>query len=215
MVALTNNNTTAAPTTRRHAIPLDTSALGLLRLAQAGDRDAFADIYRAHLSLVRRYLTVRLRPFDPGAVDDLVQDTFCAALADLDHADEDVRGWLLRLAAKMVVQHRWSTRRYLRAALTIGEQQRRNADNPAAPAIPPPGWRAVVQALADLQPDERLTVQLRILEAHPRTAAAAVMNCSVHAVSRRQRRALRRLAERLGTSLSPAALAQTYPTATA
>ena len=97
----------------------------------------------------------------------------------------------------MCTRHSWSRRRYLRSALTVGEHQR--TLQAAAPPPEPGGasWRLVAQALAGLHPDERLTLQLRFLDAQPREAAARLMDCSVWTVSDRQRRALRRLADRL------------------
>jgi RNA polymerase sigma-70 factor (ECF subfamily) len=180
-------------------------AVALLRMAQAGDRDAFAEIYRWNVQVVRRYVAVRLRDRDRDAVEDLVQDTFCAALDELDRAHDDVRGWLLQLAAKMVTRYGWSRRRYLRSALTVGEQQRILQSAVGAPAPAAAVWWLIAQALAELRPDERLTLQLRLLDAQPREAAARLMNCSVWTVSHRQRRALRRLADRLVTGPDTAA----------
>src|SRR6266540_646061 len=99
--------------------------------------------------------------------------------------------------AGSLVRSTRSRRRYLRSALTVGEHQR--TLQAAAPPPQPGGasWRLVAQALAGLHPDERLTLQLRFLDAQPREAAARLMDCSVWTVSDRQRRALRRLADRL------------------
>ena len=182
---------------RRPRGQISPEAVALLRMAQAGDRDAFAQIYRSYASNVRAYVATRMRERDRDAVDDLVQDTFCAALDELDRAHDDVCGWLVQLAAKMCTRHSWSRRRYLRSALTVGEHQR--TLQAAAPPPEPGGasWRLVAQALAGLHPDERLTLQLRFLDAQPREAAARLMDCSVWTVSDRQRRALRRLADRL------------------
>jgi RNA polymerase sigma-70 factor (ECF subfamily) len=185
----------AAPRTpgrraRRGGIPAETTTL--LHRAQAGDRDAFAELYRAYVGNVRRYLTARMHDHDRDAVPDLVQDTFCAALHELDRAPEDVPGWLIQLAARMCTRHAWSQRRYLRAALTIGERQRHHNTAPA-PATPP----QVALALAELDPDERRTLQLRFLDGQPRHATARLMDCSPWAVTQTQNRALRRLAARL------------------
>jgi RNA polymerase sigma-70 factor, ECF subfamily len=189
----------AAPgTTRRPARRGETTAEAviLLRKAQAGDRDAFGDIYRAYSGAVRRYVTARMGRRDRDAVPDLVQDTFCAALHELHRAHDDVPGWLIQLAARMCTRHSWSRRRYLRAALTIGEQQRRHAAAPVpAPAATTP--RLVAQALAELDPDERRTLQLRFLDGQPRQVTARLMDCSQWTVGQTQRRALRRLAARL------------------
>jgi RNA polymerase sigma-70 factor (ECF subfamily) len=182
---------------RRRAISAE--AVVLLRMAQAGDRDAFAHLYRAYVGNVRGYITVRMRERDRDAVPDLVQDTFCAALDELDHAHDDVRGWLIQLAAKMCTRYSWAARRYLRAALTTGELQRSAAASnpPAAPTAATA--QLIAQALAELEPDERRTVQLRFLDGCPREETARLMGCSPWTVRRRQARALHRLASRLAT----------------
>jgi RNA polymerase sigma-70 factor, ECF subfamily len=172
-------------------------AVTLLRRAQAGDRDAFAELYRAYAGNVRRYVAARLGARDRDAVPDLVQDTFCAALRELDRAHDDVPGWLIQLAAKMCTRHSWSQRRYLRAALTIGEQQRRRSAAAPEPAPVAASPRVIAQALAELDPDERRALQLRFLDGQPRQATARLMGCSLWALRQTQKRALRQLAARL------------------
>ena len=95
---------------RRPRGQISPEAVALLRMAQAGDRDAFAQIYRSYASNVRAYVATRMRERDRDAVDDLVQDTFCAALDELDRAHDDVCGWLIQLAAKMCTRHSWILR---------------------------------------------------------------------------------------------------------
>jgi len=88
-------------------------------MAQAGDRDAFAEIYRAYADTVRRYVAARLGAHHRDATPDLVQDTFCAALVELDRAHDDVRGWLVQLAAKMCTRYA----RILRTRMIIDDQE--------------------------------------------------------------------------------------------
>jgi len=170
----------------------------LLRMAKTGDRDAFAELYRAFVDNVRRYVAARMRHRDPDAVADLVQDTFTTALAELDRAHDDVEGWFIQLAAKMCTRHSWGQRRYLRTALTLGEQERRRDE-----LVPTDGsrhTRLIAQALAELDPAARLTVQLRFLDGHPRRTTAQIMACSEWTVRQAQHRALQQLAARLSAT---------------
>lgn len=180
---------TAAP--RR---PINTEAVLLLRLAQAGDRDAFGQLYTSYAAPVRRYIAARTA--DRDAVADLLQDTFVAALENLDRAHDDVHGWLLQMAAKMCVRHAWSQRRYLRAVLSTGEHHRSLAAT-TAPHGAAADRRVIAEALAGLDSSERLTVQLRFLDGHSTETTARIMGCSVHTVRRLQSRALRHLTARL------------------
>lgn len=183
-----------SPTPRR---PARTEAIALLRRAQAGDTDAFGHLYAAYAANVRRYVTARMRDRDRDAVPDLVQDTFCVALQELHRAHDDVEGWLIQLAARMCTRYRWGQRRYFRAALAIGEQ-RSHATSADEPPLHPASRALLVQALADLDPRERLTLQLRFLDGQHQATTARIMGCSLWTVKQRQRRALRRLATRLG-----------------
>jgi RNA polymerase sigma-70 factor (ECF subfamily) len=176
--------------------PVDAEAVALLRQAQAGDREAFAQLYADHVAGVRRYVAVRLRDGDHDAVPDLVQDTFAAALEELHRAHDDVQGWFIQLAAKMCTRHGWRQRSYLRSVLTVGERQRSQAATVPVPA-PQATRQRIAQALAGLDPQERRTVQLRFLDGHGQETTARIMACSRRVVRRRQQRALQHLAIRL------------------
>lgn len=180
---------TAAPRRR----PINADAVLLLRLAQAGDRDAFGHLYTCYAAPVRRYIAARTA--DRDAVADLLHDTFVNALENLDRAHDDVHGWFLQLAAKMCVRHAWARRRHLRAVLSTGELHRRMAAT--APQGAPVDRRVITGALAGLDPAERLTVQLRFLDGHGQQTTAQIMGCSRYTVRRLQDRALRHLAARL------------------
>jgi RNA polymerase sigma-70 factor (ECF subfamily) len=166
----------------------DPQSVALLRQAQTGDRDAFGTLYQLHVDTVRRYVAARMRDRDRDAVPDLVQDTFAAALEELDAAHHDVVGWMIGLAAKVCTRHGWRQRSHLRAVLTLGEHQRSLAAT--APEVPHLGRQLVAQALAGLDPQQRLTVQLRFLDGQPQQTTADIMDCSRWTVRRREQQAL-------------------------
>jgi RNA polymerase sigma-70 factor (ECF subfamily) len=189
------HTTRPSPATARR--PVDPHAVTLLRQAQAGDREAFGQLYATHVARVHRYVAARMRDHDRDAVPDLVQDTFTAALEELHRAHEDVQGWFIQLAAKMCTRHGWQQRSYLRSVLTVAEQQRSRAATVPAPAPHQATRQRIAQALAALNPQERRTVQLRYLDGHPQQTTAQIMACSRWAVRRRQQRALQHLAAQL------------------
>lgn len=199
-------HTTSRPAASTAPRPVRAEAVALLRMAQAGNKEAFGQIYASYAINVRRYVAARMRDRDRDAVPDLVQDTFTAALEELDRAHDDVEGWLIQLAAKMCTRHSWGQRRYLRGALTTGEQQRSRATADPDPAPDPASRALIAQALAELDPRERLTLQLRFLDGQRHETTARIMGCSLWTVKQRQRRALRQLAVRLGAD--PDALAR-------
>ncbi|ROO52749.1 DNA-directed RNA polymerase specialized sigma24 family protein [Micromonospora sp. Llam0] len=163
-------------------------AVALLHRAQAGDIDAFAALYDGYRDLLRRYVGVRVR--DQHAVDDLVHDTFTDALASLTTADDDVVGWLLRLAGRACTRHSWGMRRYRRAAHELHQAP------PATPVTRSDTPRmvlvAALLAAAPLTLAQRQAVELR-LAGHPRDVAATEMGRSRDAVRGLERRAIRRI----------------------
>jgi RNA polymerase sigma-70 factor (ECF subfamily) len=174
----------------------DAGGADLLHRAQRGDRVAFEHLYRRYVGNVQRYVIVRMRDWDRDAVPDLVQDTFCIALAELHRADPDVLGWLIGLAAKACTRHEWALRRYLRAALTVGEA----AERAATSSQPAPGNPAGVSgrvpfahALARLAPAQRRAIQLRYLDGLARAMTAQLMGTTPDTVRTLERRALRQL----------------------
>jgi RNA polymerase sigma-70 factor (ECF subfamily) len=170
----------------------------LVDRTRAGDRAAFAELYQLTLDAVTRYVAVRMRDRDRDAVGDLVHDAYCFALAEPTLIGDDPIGSMLRLAARAVTRHRWSHRRYLRAALTVGEDQQSGPTPDLLGSAPPTVSESVtrmtfVHALARLTPDQRQAVQLRHLDGYPRDAAAKVMGRSENAVRHLERAARRRL----------------------
>jgi RNA polymerase sigma-70 factor (ECF subfamily) len=182
----------AVPSHRRRP-DVSPQVLALLDRAQHGDRDAFAQLYLTFREPVTRYVAVRLRGRDRDAIPDLVQETFTGALADLNTALLDVRGWFIWHAAKACNQHDWSRRRYVRAAYAVCDDE----PAPAAPAaLGAParlGRITFTHTMASLTAAQRHAIQLRYLDGYPRDAAARLMDRSTEAVRDLERCGLRHL----------------------
>jgi RNA polymerase sigma-70 factor (ECF subfamily) len=195
---------TASAPTREPATSIATTATAeMLHRAQDGDRDAFAGLYRRYVGNVERYIYVRIRGWDRDAVPDLVQDTFCLALAELHAAGPDIQGWLIGLAAKACTRHTWAQRRYLRAALALGEAatlptyqpSTEPSTQPSMPGSPDRtfGQAPFAHALARLAPRERRAIQLRYLDGLARSVTAQLMATTPGTVRALERRALHQL----------------------
>ncbi|GAA3449654.1 RNA polymerase sigma factor [Dactylosporangium matsuzakiense] len=197
---------------RRPVTEADTVLAARVR---AGDRDAFAALYRSTVQRVTAFVTARVHRRDLDLVDDLVQDAYCLALTEPYRVDPDLIGSMYALAARAMTNHNWSQRRYLRAAHTLYTDRTTAATNDptTAPAdrrtiaaisrhTTGSGWFA--HALAQLTPDQRRVVQLRFLDGHSRTEAANRMGCTAGAVRSLEHHALRSL-HALGTATAGAA----------
>jgi len=187
---------------------------------RAGDRDAFAQLYQLTEARITRYVAVRMRERDRDAIDDLVQDTYCAALAEPRLLGDDPFGGLLRLAARACACHDWSQRRYVRAAYQLYADHALTTHNAitadaAAPAAPiEASTAALVQAMAGLRRDHRRALTLRYIDGHPRERAAKIMRRSVPSMRELERRArmeLRRAVAEAPTASSATAAASASP----
>jgi hypothetical protein len=155
--------------------PVTDDGLDLLARLRNGDRDAFADLNRSTAARLTRYLATRLRERDADAVEDVVQQVFCLALADPRLLGADLLGSMLQLAARAITQHGWSQRRYERAAHTVHED--RTAGIPPAPPAARLRRPGLSHVLARLTMLHRQVIQLRYLDLrrhrHNSTAARA------------------------------------------
>ena len=160
------------------------AAIALLHQAQAGNLDAFAALYEGYRDLIGRYTCARTG--DRDAAEDLIHDTFTDALVDLPQADDDVVGWLLRLASRACTRHLRSQRRHRRAAHELYEQPRPPKTDPQPQHI---ALVAAMLAHAPLTDSQRQAVQLR-LAGYPRERAATAMARTPEAVRCLERRAI-------------------------
>lgn len=91
----------------------DMSTADLVEAIKAGDREAFAVLYRQHVGVV--HLAVRDQLRDPERVADTVQETFARALASLDRLrdPERFRPWLLSIARHTAIDARRDQTRFV------------------------------------------------------------------------------------------------------
>ncbi|HNQ23990.1 MAG TPA: RNA polymerase sigma factor [Phycisphaerae bacterium] len=150
------------------------------------DRDAFASLYRTHCRAVAGY--VFRRTGDEHATDDLVGETFVAALRALPRyhwRGIPVRAWLLRIATHEV--NRWA-RRQRRAALRNEPGAAALCSGAEADAA---AWKAEVvrSAMLTLKPQYQSVLALHYLEGLPLDEVAAVTGWRLGTVKSRLARA--------------------------
>lgn len=170
------------PLGRDHA----TSDGELVLRARAGDRWASDALVRRHFVAVAG--TVARLLGDPQEAEDVVQDTFTGALAELDalRDPEALRPWLLRMAVHRV--HRRFRRRRLLRLLGIGSEPEGGlADLASNDASPEQRAELVLldRALARLAPAERIAWNLRCVAGMQLDAVAEACNCSLATAKRR------------------------------
>lgn len=159
----------------------------LVREAQRGSGDALASLYTAHWRRAHRaaYLVVH----DAAAAEDIAQDAFLAAVDALDRFDRrrPFAPWLHRIVVNRAID--WARREALRRQ--VREPDTQVADPPEALD------EDLMEALADLAPDQRAVVVLRHLLEYTPGEIARMLELPRGTVNSRLRRALDQLRTRI------------------
>lgn len=91
----------SSPVIRRNSVNQAADEIELIRRAQAGDRDAFGELYLLHRAVVIRFLESQLRHC-PADAEDVAADAFITALTKIDRFSLDESGrfanWLIGIA---------------------------------------------------------------------------------------------------------------------
>jgi RNA polymerase sigma-70 factor, ECF subfamily len=157
----------------------------LVREAQRGSEEALARLYTAHWRRAHRaaYLVVH----DRTAAEDIAQDAFLAAVDALDRFDRrrPFAPWLHRIVVNRAID--WARRETLRRKVADPESQAES--EPPADTL----GGELMEALAELPPDQRAVVVLRHLLEYTPGEIARMLELPRGTVNSRLRRALDRL----------------------
>jgi RNA polymerase sigma-70 factor (ECF subfamily) len=170
----------------------------LIQRAQTGDEDAVASLYRRHVPAITRYIGYRVS--DEAVVEDLTAEVFLQMVEGLPRyrvTGAPFEAWLYRIAAARVADYYRSTAREQPGAsletlhsgqpsLESGMQQREELE-------------ALRAALSELSDEHQTILILRFVERKSHDEVAQILNKSTRAIATAQHRALKKLAEHLGT----------------
>lgn len=170
---------------------------GLVERAQARDRNAFSELFRAYVSDVSRYVGSMLR--DTDRAEDVVAETFLLAWRDLPklRAPERFAGWLFRIA-----HHRTMSELRRRPTSPLEEAPEREDESVAG--SPAGALEAKLQserlgaALQRLSEEHRQVLVLRFLRGLSHAEVAEQLGRSEQATRALQYRALARMRRLLG-----------------
>lgn len=175
----------------------------VLTAARRGSPEAFQALYTDLVRPVAAYLRGKGVP----DVEDLTSEVFLAVFTGLDRftgGQGEFRSWVFTIAHRRVVDH------WRRAARTLDTTEHDPDDDPRTTpsaedeALDALGTARVHELLAELTPDQRDVLLLRVVADLTVEQAAAVVGKPVGAVKALQRRglaALRRLVEAEGVPL--------------
>lgn len=169
----------------------------LIRRACAGDQDAIAALYRAHVQAIYRYISYRVP--EAAVADDLTAEVFLRMVEGLPAYTLNgapFEAWLYRIAAARVADYYRARTRRPQTELSDTEPDRgispermlQNAEEHAE-------LRA---ALRELSAEQQDILLLRFVERKSHAEVAKILGKSVTAIKSAQHRALTRLAELMG-----------------
>jgi RNA polymerase sigma-70 factor (ECF subfamily) len=159
----------------------------LVRAAQRGSAEAFAELFRRHWP--RAHRAAWLVVHDATAAEDVAQEAFLAAVRSLDRFDRrrPLAPWLHRIVVNRAIDY--ARARELRREVSGAEVQTAAADAHLAPSDD------VLAALAALPPDQRAVIVMRHLLGFTPGEIARALGLPRGTVNSRLRRGLDGLQE--------------------
>lgn len=170
----------------------------LIALAQQGDADAVAELYRRYVPAITRYIGYRVS--DDAVVEDLTAEVFLRmveGLPDYEITGAPFEAWLYRIAATRIADYYRQTKRVTHTELTDAIR----STNPSLEfrLEERDELEMLRNALAELSDEQQTILLLRFVERKSHEEVADITGKSVRAVATMQHRALKRLAILLGT----------------
>jgi RNA polymerase sigma-70 factor (ECF subfamily) len=170
----------------------------LVRRAQAGEREAFAEIYRRYHAVVYRF--ARMMSGSPAIGEDVTQDTFTVFLRELHRyrpACSRISTYLYGVARNLTRSALRRNRRFV--GLEIAEDQEPIASSNPANALERSRERSHLRrVIAELPSRYREVVILCAIHGLPYADVAAILGTPVGTVRSRLSRGRRIIAKRLG-----------------
>jgi RNA polymerase sigma-70 factor (ECF subfamily) len=162
------------------------SDAALVRAAQRGSEEAFAELFRRHWPMAYRAAWLVAR--DAAAAEDIAQEAFLAAVRALHRFDRrrPLEPWLHRIVVNRAIDH-------ARARTARREVHDPGGADAAAHEVADVS-APLVEALAGLAPDHRAVVVLRHLLGYTPSEIAGLLDIPRGTVNSRLRRALDALA---------------------
>ena len=180
----------------------------LVERAQAGEPEAFGQIYDRYVDTVFRFVYFRVG--NRQLAEDLTSDTFLRALKRIGSftwQGRDLGAWLLTIARNLVADH-FKSGRY-RLEVTTGDvldadrEDRGPEGSPEAAVVEHITNVALLTAVKKLNPEQQECIVLRFLQGFSVAETAQAMGKNEGAIKALQYRAVRALARLLPDGFQP------------
>ena len=174
----------------------------LVQAAQAGDGEAFGQLYDRYVDTVFRFIYFRVN--DRALAEDFTSETFLRALrriGSISYQGRDIGAWFVTIARNIILDHVKSARNRLEVttADTIEGDQRE--PSPESAVLELLTSERLMVAVSQLGDEQRECVMLRFIQGFSVSETAAVMGKNDGAIKALQHRAIRKLADLIGNDL--------------
>lgn len=170
--------------------------LGLVQRAQAGDADAFGELYDRYVDQVYRYIYYRVG--SAQVAEDLTSETFLRALRRLSSftwQGRDVGAWFVTIARNLIADHYKSSRYRLEMTTDdVGESGAKlTQDGPENAVLEAMQNKVLLEAVKKLNDEQQECIVLRFLQGLSVAETALAMGKNDGAIKALQYRAIRSL----------------------
>ena len=169
-------------------------AMGLVERAQAGDADAFGELYDRYVDQVYRYIAYRVG--STQLAEDLTSETFLRALRRIGSftwQGRDVGAWFVTIARNLIADHYKSGRYRMELTTDDVSEAAPALDGPEAEVLESMQNKVLLEAIKKLNAEQQECVVLRFLQSLSVAETAAIMGKNEGAIKALQYRAIRTL----------------------
>ena len=174
----------------------------LVRAAQAGDGEAFGQLYDRYVDTVFRFVYFRVN--DRALAEDFTSETFLRALrriGTISYQGRDIGAWFITIARNIVLDHLKSARHRLELTTADTLEGKDHVESTEAAVLGLLQSERLMQAVKQLGDEQRECVMLRFLSGLSVSETAEVMGKNDGAIKALQHRAVRKLADLVGGDL--------------
>jgi RNA polymerase sigma-70 factor, ECF subfamily len=173
-----------------------------VRLAQDGDGEAFGKLYDRYVDMVFRFIYFRVN--DRALAEDFTSETFLRALrriSTISYQGRDIGAWFITIARNIVLDHLKSARHRLETPTGETIEGRERAQSTEAAVLDTLQSERLMEAVRQLGDEQRECVMLRFVQGMSVSETAAIMGKNDGAIKALQHRAVRKLADLVGSEL--------------
>jgi len=179
-----------------------TGPWALVKAAQAGDMDAFGELFDQYYDVVFRYVLFRMG--DRNLAEDVTQETFVRALrriGSVSYQGRDIGAWFVTIARNLIFDHVKSSRYRLEHTTAEIIELSPSTNGPEQQVLDGATNDELLRCVRKLNADQQECIQLRFLQGLSVAETAQAMDRNEGAVKALQHRAVRRLAQLLPEGL--------------